>query len=128
MITLNKKTKRKNIFTALGVFRGTKEDDRALNIDKLRYHKVVIMCDADVDGSHIRALLLTFLYRYFKPLIEGGFVYVAVPPLYKIGKGSSEKYVYSDKEKEEHLATLPEGSRPNIQRYKGLGEMSDQQL
>lgn len=98
------------------------------NYSKLRYGKLVIMTDADVDGAHIRTLILTFLYRYFKELIEKGHVYIAVPPLYKIGKGNSAVYVYTEDQKISHLATLAENAKPMIQRYKGLGEMSDQQL
>lgn len=98
------------------------------NINKLRYHKIVIMTDADVDGAHIRTLLLTFFYRYLRPLIEYGFVYIAQPPLYKITANKKVVYCYSDKEKEEYMATLEPGTRPAIQRYKGLGEMDPEQL
>ncbi|OYD26859.1 DNA gyrase subunit B [Mycoplasma testudineum] len=98
------------------------------NINKLRYHKIIIMTDADVDGAHIRTLLLTFLYRYFKPLIEYGFVYIAQPPLFKITQGRSIKYVYSVAEKDTYLSSLEEDAKYSIQRYKGLGEMNPEQL
>ena len=120
----------KNIFTALGVFRGTKEDDRALNMDKLRYHKVVIMCDADVDGSHITTLILTFFYRHMKELVEKGHVYIAAPPLYLVKKGKDQVYCWNETERAEQVKLLG-GDKPesvNIQRYKGLGEMNAIQL
>ncbi len=120
----------KNIFTALGVFRGTKEDERALNMDKLRYHKVIIMCDADVDGSHITTLILTFFYRHMKELIEKGHIYIAAPPLYLVKKGKDQVYCWNETERNEQIKILG-GDKPesvNVQRYKGLGEMNAEQL
>ncbi|MBT8263871.1 MAG: DNA topoisomerase (ATP-hydrolyzing) subunit B [Eudoraea sp.] len=116
----------KNIYTALGVTIGTEEDSKALNLEKLRYHKVIIMCDADVDGSHIETLILTFFFRYMKELIEGGHVYIATPPLYLVKKGNKKKYAWNDAERDEIAETF-KGS-VNIQRYKGLGEMNAVQL
>ena len=122
----------KNIFTALGVFRGTPEDDRALNINKLRYHKVVIMCDADIDGSHITTLILTFFFRHMKELIENGHVYIATPPLYLIKKGKDQRYCWTEEERSTAIRELSGGEGKegsvNIQRYKGLGEMNAEQL
>lgn len=120
----------KNIFTALGVFRGTKEDERALNMDKLRYHKVIIMCDADVDGSHITTLILTFFYRHMKELIEKGHIYIAAPPLYLVKKGKDQVYCWNETDRNEQIKILG-GDKPesvNVQRYKGLGEMNAEQL
>ncbi|MEJ6736207.1 MAG: DNA topoisomerase (ATP-hydrolyzing) subunit B, partial [Flavobacteriales bacterium] len=116
----------RNIFTALGVTIGTEEDSKALNIEKLRYHKVVIMCDADVDGSHIETLILTFFFRYMKELIENGHIYIATPPLYLVRKGAKKKYAWSDEEREEIQKDFGDGCK--IQRYKGLGELNAIQL
>ena len=120
----------KNIFTALGVSIGTEEDSKALNLEKLRYHKIVIMCDADVDGSHIATLILTFFFRYMKELIENGYVYIAAPPLYLVKKGSKQQYAWNDDERDRIAAELGGDSQTgiNVQRYKGLGEMNADQL
>ena len=116
----------KNIYTALGVTIGTEEDSKALNLTKLRYHKIVIMCDADVDGSHIATLILTFFFRYMKELIEAGHVYIATPPLYLIKKGSKKRYAWNERERDEIAASYNGGV--SVQRYKGLGEMNAEQL
>ncbi len=116
----------RNIFTALGVTIGTEEDSKALNLEKLRYHKIVIMCDADVDGSHISTLILTFFFRYMKELIEAGHVYIATPPLYLVKKGNKKAYAWTDKERE--ALNIEYGGSAGIQRYKGLGEMNAEQL
>ena len=116
----------KNIFTALGVTIGTEEDSKALNLSKLRYHKIVIMCDADIDGSHIATLILTFFFRYMKELIEAGHVYIATPPLYLVKKGNKKQYAWNDKERDDIVKEFGESSK--IQRYKGLGEMNAEQL
>ncbi|MBF6640086.1 DNA topoisomerase (ATP-hydrolyzing) subunit B [Flavobacterium sp. J49] len=116
----------RNIFTALGVTIGTEEDSKALNLEKLRYHKVIIMCDADVDGSHISTLILTFFFRFMKELIEGGHVYIAAPPLYLVKKGNKKEYAWNDDQRD--LANERMGGSAAIQRYKGLGEMNAEQL
>ena len=116
----------KNIYTALGVTIGTEEDSKALNLSKLRYHKVIIMCDADVDGSHIATLILTFFFRYMKELIEASHIYIATPPLYLIKKGSKKRYAWNEQERNE-IANEYKGG-VSVQRYKGLGEMNAEQL
>ena len=116
----------RNIFTALGVTIGTPEDSKALNLEKLRYHKVVIMCDADVDGSHIATLILTFFFRFMKELIENGHVYIATPPLYMVKKGNKKEYAWNDAQRDQITEKMGAGS--TIQRYKGLGEMNAEQL
>ena len=116
----------RNIYTALGVTIGTDEDSKALNIEKLRYHKIVIMCDADVDGSHISTLILTFFFRYMKELIELGYIYIATPPLYLVKKGQKSDYAWSDDQRDRLIQDF--GSGTSVQRYKGLGEMNAEQL
>lgn len=120
----------KNIFTALGIVMGTEEDSKAINLDKLRYEKIIIMTDADVDGSHITTLIMTFFFRYIKSLIEYGNLYLATPPLYLIRKGKDERYAWNEEERAEILMELTGGSEAgvHIQRYKGLGEMNSEQL
>jgi DNA gyrase subunit B len=120
----------KNIFTALGVTIGTEDDSKALNLEKLRYHKIVIMTDADVDGSHIATLILTFFFRYMKELIENGHVYIATPPLFLVKKGNTQRYCWTEEERLQVVAELSNGKETgvHIQRYKGLGEMNAEQL
>lgn len=121
----------KNIYTALGVRVGTEEDSKALNLDKLRYHKVIIMCDADVDGSHIETLILTFFFRYMKELVEKGYIYIATPPLYQVKKGTKSQYAWDDNQRDRLIQELKGSgteSSVGVQRYKGLGEMNADQL
>lgn len=120
----------KNIFTALGVTIGTEEDEKALNMVKLRYHKIIIMTDADVDGSHIRTLILTLFFRYMRSLIENGYVYIATPPLYLVKKGKEERYCWNDNDRDQAIMEIGKTNPDsvNVQRYKGLGEMNAEQL
>ncbi|MES2799806.1 MAG: DNA topoisomerase (ATP-hydrolyzing) subunit B [Bacteroidota bacterium] len=121
----------KNMYTALGVRIGTEEDSKALNLEKLRYHKIIIMCDADVDGSHIETLILTFLFRYMKELIENGYVYIATPPLYLVKRGQKAEYAWNEDQRDrlvQELKGAGSESSVGIQRYKGLGEMNAEQL
>lgn len=121
----------KNIYTALGVRVGTEDDTKALNLEKLRYHKIIIMCDADVDGSHIETLILTFLFRYMKELIEHGYVYIATPPLYQVKKGGKSEYAWNDDQRDLMIQQMKGSgteSSVGVQRYKGLGEMNAEQL
>ncbi len=121
----------RNIYTALGVHIGTEEDSKALNMSKLRYHKIVIMCDADVDGSHIQTLIMTFFFRHMQPLIEQGYLYIATPPLYLVKRGKEQVYCWSDAERDatmERMRAAHKDASIGIQRYKGLGEMNAEQL
>ena len=121
----------KNIYTALGVTIGTEDDSKALNLSKLRYHKVIIMTDADVDGSHIAALILTFFFRYMRELIEQGHVYIATPPLYLVKRGKDQRYAWSDEQRVQFVNEMGRNgseSSVHVQRYKGLGEMNEEQL
>jgi DNA gyrase subunit B len=121
----------KNMITALGVSFGTADDEKALNLNKLRYHKIIIMTDADVDGSHIRTLILTFFFRYMRELIEQGYVYIALPPLYLLKRGKDERYCWNEEERDILVKEMSRDGKEdsvNIQRYKGLGEMNPEQL
>jgi len=120
----------KNIFTALGVTIGTDEDSKALNIEKLRYHKVIIMTDADVDGSHIATLIMTFFFRFMTDLIKNGYIYIATPPLYLIKKGKNQQYCWNEDQRQSLVEEWGGGNEGglHIQRYKGLGEMNAEQL
>jgi DNA gyrase subunit B len=120
----------RNMYTALGVTVGTAEDPKALNISKLRYHKLIIMTDADVDGSHIATLILTFIFRYMKEMVEQGYLFIAQPPLYLVKKGKEQAYAYNEEQRKMLVEKLGAGKEDsvNIQRYKGLGEMNSEQL
>jgi len=119
------------MFTAMGITIGTEEDSKELNLSKLRYHKIIIMTDADVDGSHIATLILTFFFRYMRLMIENGYIYIATPPFYLIKKGNTQRYCWNDEEREEVVREFSKDGTEkgiHIQRYKGLGEMNTEQL
>jgi DNA gyrase subunit B len=121
----------KNMYTALGVYIGTEDDSKALNVTKLRYHKIVIMCDADVDGSHIETLILTFFFRHMKELIDQGMIYIATPPLYQVKKGNKGEYAWTEEQRDalvKEMRGAGSETSVNVQRYKGLGEMNAEQL
>jgi DNA gyrase subunit B len=121
----------RNMYTALGVTIGTEDDSKALNLSRLRYHKIVIMCDADVDGSHIETLILTFFFRHMKELIENGYIYIATPPLYLVKKGNKSEYAWNEEMRDQlinEMKGVGQESSVNVQRYKGLGEMNAEQL
>ena len=119
-----------NMFKALGVTIGTENDPKEANLSKLRYHKIIIMTDADVDGAHIGTLLMTFFFRRMRPIIDNGYLYLATPPLYKVSKGNREEYCWDDLQKQRFIEAYGQGDEKNIkiQRYKGLGEMNPEQL
>jgi DNA gyrase subunit B len=119
----------RNMFTALGVKMGTPEDPKALDISKLRYHKLIIMTDADVDGSHIETLILTFIFRYMTELVEQGYVFIALPPLYLVKKGKNQAYAWNEEQRKQLIEKIGAGNEAgvNVQRYKGLGEMNADQ-
>ena len=119
-----------NIFKALGVTIGTEEDSKAVNISKLRYHKIIIMTDADVDGAHIATLLMTLFFRRMRAVIEDGYLYLATPPLYRCSKGDTSRYCWTDEQLQEFIDTYGKGEEKQVkvQRYKGLGEMNADQL
>jgi DNA gyrase subunit B len=118
------------MITALGVKFGTEEDSKALDTEKLRYHKIIIMTDADIDGSHIRTLILTFFFRYMRDLIDQGYLYIALPPLYLVKKGKEHRYAWSDEQRDIAIKEISKGKKDsvNVQRYKGLGEMNPEEL
>jgi DNA gyrase subunit B len=119
------------MITALGVSFGTEEDEKALNMEKLRYHKIVIMTDADIDGSHIRTLILTFFFRYMKPLIDAGYLYIALPPLYLLKRGKELRYCWDEQQRAQFTMEMAKDGKEDsvaVQRYKGLGEMNPEQL
>jgi DNA gyrase subunit B len=119
------------MYTALGVYIGTEDDSKALNVSKLRYHKIVIMCDADVDGSHIETLILTFFFRHMKELIDQGMIYIATPPLYQVKKGNKGEYAWTEEQRDalvKEMRGAGSETSVNVQRYKGLGEMNAEQL
>jgi DNA gyrase subunit B len=120
----------KNIFMALGVSIGTVEDSKELNLEGIRYHKIIIMTDADVDGSHITTLIMTFFFRFMEQLIKSGHLYIATPPLYLVKKGKEETYCWTEDDRQRAIETLGKGKdgSVNTQRYKGLGEMNAEQL
>src|SRR5690554_4801987 len=121
----------KNIYTALGVRVGTEEDSKALDVSGLRYHKIIIMCDADVDGSHIETLILTFFFRHMRELIEAGYIYIATPPLYQLKRGNTIRYAWNEEERQRLTDEMKGNSKESVvgvQRYKGLGEMNAEQL